>query len=176
MSDLAPKCSEVREDISKGSNCNQASSNMLTQQVRIIRLQACQMHYYASCSVLSGPVLSLLLDNAAFFTSIKTRFTHYLMFSRFLSSSTFYPPPEAAAGTLPDLMSACPQCQGGLTCSFAKGTIYPAPHSHLCNRPLRPCCPPPSLTIWTQYALCISGTSKRAGVGTITWLLGVCGT
>ena len=61
MSDLAPKCSEVREDISKGSNCNQASSNMLTQQVRIIRLQACQMHYYASCSVLSGPVLSLLL-------------------------------------------------------------------------------------------------------------------
>ena len=175
MSDLAPKCSEVREDISKGSNCNQASSNMLTQQVRIIRLQACQMHYYASCSVLSGPVLSLLLMIVQLCSHPLTRFTHYLMFSRFLSSSTFYPPPEAAAGTLPDLTSACPQCQGGLTCSFAKGTIYPAPHSQLCNRPLRPCCPPP-FTIWTQYALCISGTSKRAGVGTITWLLGVCGT
>ena len=61
------------------------------------------------------------------FSHMLARFNHYLIFSRFLFSSTFSSP-KPLAGRVPDLMSACPQqCQGGLTCSLPhQRTIYPA--------------------------------------------------
>ena len=112
---------------------------MLTQQVRIIPLAKALLRLAQWC-------LPFTASHILIFHIPGKRFTHhYLMLRRFLSSSTFSPPPKLPpAGTLPDSTSACPQSQGVLTCRFVHHeTIYPPVHSPLCNWPSRPCYPPP---------------------------------
>ena len=121
---------------------------MLTQQVRIIPLAKALLRLAQWC-------LPFTASHILIFHIPGTRFTHYLMLRRFLSSSTFSPSPKLPpAGTLPDSTSACPQSQGVLTCRFVHHeTIYPPVHSSLCNWPSRPCYPPPSICSLSQYGL-----------------------